>query len=186
MKNLFLILFVLGIVQANAQQTTPLIKLGPAKPVESKYIEPDMKTFNLYNPYENVDSAIKAAEKIAAKEGKHIFLQMGGNWCIWCARFNAFTTSDKKIDSIVKASYVVVHVNYSKENKNKSIQEKYEYPARFGFPVFVILDAKGKRLHTQNSSYLEKDKNYSKEKVFEFFESWTPDALNAKKYDWLN
>jgi hypothetical protein len=70
---------------------------------------------------------------------KHIFLQMGGNWCIWCARFNAFTTSDKKIDSIMKASYVVVHVNYSKENKNKSIQEKYEYPARFGFPVFLIL-----------------------------------------------
>ena len=32
----------------------------------------------------------------------------------------------------------------------------------------------------------EKDKNYSKDKVFEFFESWTPDALNAKKYDWLN
>jgi phosphate transport system substrate-binding protein len=49
-----------------------------------------------------------------------------------------------------------------------------------------VLDAKGKRLHTQNSGYLEKDKNYSKEKVFEFFESWTPDALNAKKYDWLN
>jgi thioredoxin-related protein len=103
MKNLFLILFVLGIVQTNAQQTTPLIKLAPAKPTETKYIEPDMKTFNLYNPYENVDSAIKAAEKIAAKEGKHIFLQMGGNWCIWCARFNAFTTSDKKIDSIMKA-----------------------------------------------------------------------------------
>jgi hypothetical protein len=56
----------------------------------------------------------------------------------------------------------------------------------FNFPLFLILDEKGKRLHTQNSSYLEKDKNYSKEKVFEFFESWTPDALNAKKYDWLN
>ena len=184
MKNLFLILFVLGTIETNAQQTTPLIKLVPSQPAASA--EPDMKTFNLYNPYENVDSAIKVAEKIAAKEGKHIFLQMGGNWCIWCARFNAFTTSDKKIDSIMKASYIVVHVNYSKENKNKSIQEKYEYPARFGFPVFVILDAKGKRLHTQNSGYLEKDKNYSKEKVFEFFESWTPDALNAKKYDWLN
>ena len=117
MKNLFLILFVLGTIETNAQQTTPLIKLVPSQPAASA--EPDMKTFNLYNPYENVDSAIKAAQKIAAKEGKHIFLQMGGNRCIWCARFNAFTTSDKKIDSIVKASYVVVHVNYSKENKNK-------------------------------------------------------------------
>lgn len=186
MKKLLLIIALVNFCQLNAQQTSALVKLEPAKSAESKYIEPDMKTFNLYNPYENVDSAIKVAQKVAAKEGKHIFLQMGGNWCIWCARFNAFTTSDKKIDSIVKANYVVVHVNYSKENKNKSIQEKYEYPARFGFPVFVILDAKGKRLHTQNSGYLEKDKNYSKEKVIEFFESWSPAALNPKKYDWLN
>jgi thioredoxin-related protein len=186
MKKILLVIAIFSFCQLKAQQTNALIKLEPAKPSETKYIEPDMKTFSLYNPYENADSAIKAAEKIAAKEGKHVFLQMGGNWCIWCARFNAFTTSDKKIDSIIKANYVVVHVNYSKENKNKSIQEKYEYPARFGFPVFVILDAKGKRLHTQNSGYLEKDKNYSKEKVFEFFESWAPDALNAKKYDWLN
>ena len=52
--------------------------------------------------------------------------------------------------------------------------------------MFVILDAKGKRLHTQNSGYLEKDKNYSKEKVIEFFESWSPEALQPKKYDWLN
>jgi hypothetical protein len=33
---------------------------------------------------------------------------------------------------------------------------------------------------------LEKDKNYSKEKVMEFLESWTPDALNGAKYTWLN
>lgn len=186
MKKGLVLLAVLAFIQANAQQSTALIKLEPSKSIESKIIEPDMKTFNLYNPFENVDSAIKVAEKIASKEGKHIFLQMGGNWCIWCARFNSFTKNDPKIDSVVKANYVVVHVNYSKENKNKTIQEKYEYPARFGFPVFVILDAKGKRLHTQNSSYLEKDKNYSKERVLEFFESWTPEALNAKKYDWLN
>ncbi len=186
MKKILLVLALFDFSQTNAQQTTPFIKLEIAKPAEAKSTEPDMKTFNLYNPYENVDSAIKAAEKIAAKEGKHIFLQMGGNWCTWCARFNAFTTSDKNIDAIIKANYVVVHVNYSKENKNKGIQEKYEFPARFGFPVFVVLDAKGKRLHTQNSGYLEKDKNYSKEKVIEFFESWSPEALNAKKYDWLN
>jgi len=77
MKKYFLILFLLSILQTNAQETTPLIKLAP-----SQAAEPNMKTFNLYNPYENVDSAIKAAKKIATKEGKHIFLQMGGNWCI--------------------------------------------------------------------------------------------------------
>ena len=177
MKQVFIFLTIILVQQATAQTAVPLSK--PTGDV-------DMKTFNLYNPYENVDSAINIALKKASKEGKHVFLQMGGNWCIWCARFNQFTTSDKQMDSLMKANYIVVHVNYSKENKNKKVQEKYEFPARFGFPVFVVLDAKGKRLHTQNSGYLEKDKNYSKEKVMEFLESWAPDALNGAKYTWLN
>ena len=58
MKRILLVIVIFSFYQLNAQQTTALIKLAPAKPTESKYIEPDMKTFNLYNPYENVDSAL--------------------------------------------------------------------------------------------------------------------------------
>jgi len=42
------------------------------------------------------------------------------------------------------------------------------YPQRFGFPVFVVLDDKGNRLHTHNSDYPEEGKYHSKEKVLEF------------------
>ena len=50
-------------------------------------------------------------------------------------------------------------------------------PARFGFPVFVVLDANGKVLHTQDSSFLEEDKGYSEKKVLRFFKNWTPAAV---------
>jgi len=113
MKPLLILIAIVSLHQAAAQKAVALSK--PTGDV-------DMKTFNLYNPYENVDSAINVALKKAKKEGKHVFLQMGGNWCIWCARFNQFTTSDKQVDSLVKANYIVVHVNYSKENKNKKVQ----------------------------------------------------------------
>jgi FkbM family methyltransferase len=36
-------------------------------------------TFKLYNPYENVDSALKVVISKAKKEGKHVFVQIGGN-----------------------------------------------------------------------------------------------------------
>jgi thioredoxin-related protein len=111
-----------------------------------------------------------------------MLIQIGGNWCIWCARFNDFTTTDKSIDSLVKDNYVVYHLNYSKENKNEALLAKYGYPQRFGFPVFLILDGKGNLLHTQNSSYLEKDKGYSKENVMGFFNDWSPKALDPKQY----
>ena len=134
----------------------------------------------LYNPYENADSAITIVKKKAALEGKHILIQIGGNWCSWCIEFNRFTTSDKQMDSLLKADYVIYHLNYSKENLNKKLLEQFGFPQRFGFPVFIVLDNNGKQLHTQNSSYLEKDKSYNKEKVMEFFQHWNAKALDPK------
>lgn len=142
----------------------------------------DMTKFKLYKPEENAEKGIEAAVKEAKDNGKHVLIQIGGNWCIWCARFNDFVTSDLSIDSLVRSNYVVYHLNYSKENKNSDLLAKYRFPQRFGFPVFLILDEKGHLLHTQNSEYLEDGKSYSKPKVIEFFKSWSPPAFDPKQY----
>jgi thioredoxin-related protein len=139
-------------------------------------------TAKLYNPDANVMADIKAAVAKAKKEGKFVLLQGGGNWCSWCIRFNKFVHEDVQLDSAVNAAFVVYHLNYSKENKNEAIFKKYGYAQRFGFPVFIVLDANGKRIHTQNSAYLEEGKGYSKKKVLEFFEQWSPAALDEKNY----
>ncbi|MEN9350495.1 MAG: hypothetical protein RL372_1473 [Bacteroidota bacterium] len=142
----------------------------------------DMKAFKLYNPYENVDSALQVVYKKAAAQNKQVFIQIGGNWCVWCARYNEFVTKDTQIDSLVNANYIVYHLNYSPENKNSKILAKLGYPQRFGFPVFIVLDAKGNRLHTQNSAYLEKEKSYNKALVMEFYKHWTKTALDPAQY----
>ncbi len=142
----------------------------------------DLKTFNLYNPGENAEAKIAEAVKRAKAEGKHVFVQIGGNWCIWCARFHQLATTNASIDSVVKANYVVYHLNYSKENKNEKLLKKYGFPQRFGFPVFLILDGEGKLLHTQNTVYLEEDKGYSVKNVIGFLKDWAPAALDPKKY----
>ncbi|SMO39860.1 thioredoxin family protein [Solitalea koreensis] len=136
----------------------------------------------VYNPAADAKADLKAAIAKAQKERKHVFLQIGGNWCSWCIRFNKMVTEDSQLDSALKANYVVYHLNYSKENKNEDVLASLGYPQRFGFPVFVILDAKGNRLNTQNSAYLEQDKGYSKAKVLEFFKQWSPAALDPKSY----
>lgn len=143
----------------------------------------DLKKFNLYKPSENAEEKIADAVKKARAEGKHVFIEVGGNWCIWCARFNDFVTADSSIDSLVKADYVVYHMNYSEENKNEELLAKYNYPQRFGYPVFLVLDATGKLLHTQNSGYLEDGKkSYDKNAVIGFFKDWRPAALDPAQY----
>ena len=53
------------------------------------------------------------------------------------------------------------------------------YPERFGFPVFVILNEKGERVHTQNSAYLEKGEGYSEKEVVSFLNHWTKQAVTV-------
>jgi thioredoxin-related protein len=143
----------------------------------------DLAKFNLYKPEDRAEMAIDKATKEARQERKHVLIQIGGNWCIWCARFNDFITNDPKIDSIVKAGYVVYHLNYSKENFNSMLLAKYGYPQRFGFPVFLVLDSDGKLIETQNSWYLEDGKkSYDRDKVVEFLTDWSPAALDPKQY----
>jgi len=143
----------------------------------------DLSKFKLYSPSENAAQKIGEAAKQAKKEGKHVLIQIGGNWCIWCARFHDFVTTDKSIDSLVQANYIVYHMNYSEENYNAKLLAKYGYPQRFGFPVFLILDGTGKLLHTQNSSYLEDGKkSYSRDNVTGFLKDWSPAALDPKQF----
>jgi len=142
----------------------------------------DMKNFKLYNPTENTAEALGKAVSKAKSTGKYVFVQIGGNWCVWCARFHDFINADKQIDSLIQSSFIVYHMNYSSENKNPEMLKKLDYPQRFGFPVFIILDGNGKKLHTQNSAYLEEGKGYNKDKVMEFFQHWSPKAFEPEQY----
>ncbi|MDP4291824.1 MAG: thioredoxin family protein, partial [Bacteroidota bacterium] len=72
----------------------------------------------IYDPKANAEIQVKEAVAKASKENKHVVLQIGGNWCVWCVRLNAFEHANPKIDSILKAKYILVHINYSPENKN--------------------------------------------------------------------
>jgi thioredoxin-related protein len=170
MKKLIFIaaLFVISI-SVKAQTTTAV----PIKLTD---------TAKLYNPAADAKAEIADAVKKASAEHKNVLLQIGGNWCIWCIRFNDLVTKDPDLNKYLRDNFVVVHVNYSKENMNEKLLAELGYPQRFGFPVFVVLDDKGNRIHTQNSGYLEEGKGHSKDKVMEFFKDWSPAAIDPKSY----
>ncbi len=133
------------------------------------------------NPMEQIDKAIAQA----AEQGKFVICQVGGNWCPWCLRFADFITTDKEIAKVVDDNFVYIHVNYnprnsSNEARDKAMLQRLKNPGRFGYPVFVVLDAKGNVLHIQDSSFLEEGKGYNKEKVLRFFNAWTPQAVEMQ------
>ena len=133
------------------------------------------------NPIEQIDQAVAKAKS----EGKFVVCQVGGNWGPWCLRFADFITNDATISNVIEQNFVYIHVNYNprksegaeKEAQAKAMLQRLNNPARFGFPVFVVLDDEGKVIHIQDSSFLEEGKGYNQGKVLRFFKNWTPKAV---------
>lgn len=128
-----------------------------------------------YHPEEDAEAKLAELVKQAQKEHKNIMIQAGGNWCIWCLRFNDYVQKTPELKSIIDENYLYYHLNYSKENKNEALFNQFDNPgAKYGYPVFIVLDENGKMIHTQDSAVLEDGDGYSLEKVKEFFNQWKP------------
>lgn len=134
------------------------------------------------NPNEQIDKALAKAKT----EGKFVVCQVGGNWCPWCLLFADFISKDSTITQLIEDNFVYIHVNYNprqsgdaaKAQQASNMLKRLGNPARFGYPVFVILDEKGKVIHIQDSSFLEEGKGYNRDKVLRFFRNWKPGVVN--------
>jgi thiol:disulfide interchange protein len=136
----------------------------------------------IYNPAADARADIDAAVARAKKAKKHVFVQVGGNWCPWCIAFHQLIDATPELKAYLNAQYETVLVNYSKENKNEAVLASLNYPGRFGYPVFLILDGQGKVLHIENSAYLEEGKGHSVKKVTDFLKNWTYAAVDPATY----
>jgi thioredoxin-related protein len=136
----------------------------------------------IYHPEADAQAELNTAIAKAKNSSKHVFVQVGGNWCSWCLLFHDLVQKNDTLSTYMKDNYEVLHLNFSPENKNEETLAKLGYPQRFGFPVFVILNGDGQRLHTQNSAYLEEGKGHSTKKVFGFLQDWAPAAVSPATY----
>lgn len=146
---------------------------------------------NIYNPEANAMADLKAATEKAARENKHVLVQVGGNWCSWCIAFHQLVDSNAVLKKTINDSYEYVLVNWDKENHNDEAMKYLGFPNRFGYPVFVVLDGKGKVLHIENSSYLETDEldangkkkvGHDVKKITSFLKGWTVAAVDPDTY----
>ncbi|WP_061084675.1 thioredoxin family protein [Chryseobacterium indologenes] len=130
-----------------------------------------------YNPKADAQADINKLVAKAKKEGKNIMIQAGGNWCIWCLRFNNFVQTTPELKELVDKNYLYYHLNFSPDNKNEKVFAQYGNPGdKFGYPVFIVLDKNGKMIKVQQSDVFEDGKGYSLEKVKAFFNEWIPKA----------
>ena len=137
------------------------------------------------DPLVQLDNAIASA----SQSRQYVLCQLGGNWCKWCLRLAQFVSQDEELSKLIKDNYKFIHVNYNprirnrnsaEQAKNDKLLKRLGNPGRFGYPVLIVLDGKGRVLHIQDSSFLEEGDSYSRNKVLRFLRNWTPSAVNGK------
>lgn len=130
------------------------------------------KSEKLFDPTANPFNDLKVTVEKATISNKRIILDIGGDWCVWCHRIDAFMHNTEEIKSLLDEKFIIVKINVSKENKNEKFLS--QYPTIEGYPHFFVLEKDGTMLHSQNTGELEKDKDYDKEKFIAFLEKWKP------------
>lgn len=130
----------------------------------------------LWSPLEKFDEKRDAAADIrhavaeAKRSGRRVLLDVGGEWCVWCHRLDSLFVKNPDLNEYLHANFVVVKVNWSKNNKNEEVLSKY--PRVAGYPHLFVLDETGRLLHSQDTSELEEGKGHSREKMFAFLRTW--------------
>jgi thioredoxin-related protein len=136
------------------------------------------KPFPKFDPQRNAAKDIKAAVAEAKKTNRRVYIDVGGEWCIWCHRLDNFYETHNDLMNILKKDYVVVKVNYSPENKNTEVLS--HYPKIEGYPHVFILDKNGKLLKSKDTGELEEGKGYNHDKVLAFLEEYAPKTEKSK------
>lgn len=126
-----------------------------------------------YDPKRDAEVDVKEAIGEAARTGKRVMVEVGGEWCIWCHRLEEFFTAHPELIKTRDANFVVVKVNFSEENENKGLLD--QYPKVAGYPHIFILGPDGSVLKSQDTGELEDGKkSYTLEKVAAFLKAWSP------------
>jgi thiol:disulfide interchange protein len=112
---------------------------------------------------------VAAAAEAAKAQGKRVLVDVGGEWCVWCHIMDDFIAANPDVRSLVEAGYVVVKVNWSRENKNEAFLATL--PAIKGYPHLFVLDGNGKLVHSQETDVLEQGRSYDKSKFVAFLKN---------------
>ena len=127
---------------------------------------------HVYDPSRNAELDDRNATAEAARTGKRILLEVGGEWCSWCHIMDHFFEKNPELLAVREKGFIMLKINFSEENKNEAVLSRY--PPISAYPHLFVLDQDGKVLHSQDTAELEVSKSYDLAKFMAFLKEWAP------------
>ena len=130
---------------------------------------------SIYDEHADAHAQVAAAIAEASRTGKNIVLDFGANWCGDCHALDA-QMQQPDLAGLIAKSYVVIHVDVGRFDKNLDLARKYGIPLRKGIPALAVLDSHGKLLFSQDQGQFEDARHLGGGAFRQFFERWRPKA----------
>ena len=143
----------------------------PSRPDDDGILEPITVKRDLYPADADAKKEIDEALKAAAAGKKRVLLVFGGNWCYDCHVLDR-ALHEGAAGAIVKASFLLVHVDVGEFDKNLDLVKKYKTTLEKGVPVVVILGSDGSVLYGSNDGEFEPARKMMKKDLVEFLRHW--------------
>jgi thiol:disulfide interchange protein len=127
-----------------------------------------------FDPERNPRADIAAAGVLAREGGKRILMEVGGDWCVWCTIMDAYLIEHRDVRTAFLESFVIVKVNFSRENQNQAFLANFPQPE--GYPVYYVLEHNGGLVAHQDTAVLEQGDSYNRARMLAFARRWRLDG----------
>jgi thiol-disulfide isomerase/thioredoxin len=126
-----------------------------------------------YPETSRAEADVRAALDSAARSGKRVLVDFGGNWCGDCKVLDINFRKPANA-AILAARYVLVHVNVGDKGitTNFDLAERYGIELRKGVPALAVLDASGKVLYAQTQGEFADMRSMDPKSVNDFLVKW--------------
>ena len=159
--QLFIILLIVSILSTN--QVSAAEAAGePVKelPLYSKVYD------DKRDPFKDAQAAITLAQA----SGRNVLIEIGGTWCTWCHKMDAFLADNPEIYQQLHDNYVLLKVSVSDSNENEAFMKSL--PPVQGYPHMYVSTNTGQMLLSKDTAELLHDLEYSPEYWSAFLSKW--------------
>lgn len=119
-------------------------------------------------------TAIAAAGRQAAQEGKRVAVVFGADWCPDCHAFK-MALGHRLVTPVLEPSFVVVHVSVGNRDRNLDLMREYGMTVGSGIPAVAILEWNGALIAAQrDGEFRNASALLSVQEIVAFFQRWAP------------
>ncbi|MBL4910745.1 MAG: thioredoxin family protein [Alteromonadaceae bacterium] len=111
-----------------------------------------------------------AAIALANNSQRNVLIEIGGNWCTWCNKMDAFLEKNPEVYQALHSKFVLLKVNVSNTNENKAFMSGL--PPVLGYPHMYVSTAAGKMILSKDTAQLQKNGQYNAKVWLKFLIKW--------------